>query len=351
MDDRAALGIVGGPDHAADPGVADGPRAHGAGLQRHIEGQAGQPVVAESPGPPRAWPRSRRGRSGRRRRRGHLRPSATTSPVASSTTTQPTGTSPASAAACARSNAMRMNRSSWPAIPTTTTRSRRPVKSRARTSPATARRAAPRALALPLRPFSNPATKSPESGRGSRQRARLCAGQGRAARKPRQGQGSAQAGGKPRRQRTPRPPSPNAASGSPRPWPAPGIASRREVERLIGLGKVAVNGRILDTPATLVTRDDVITVERQADRGGPGHARLALQQAGRPADLAQRSGRAADRVRRPAQRSAARDLGRASGHQHRRPAAADQRRRAEPRAGAARRRPWCVSTGRGRGVG
>ena len=39
-----------------------------------------------------------------------------------------------------------------------------------------------------------------------------------------------------------------------------GIASRREVERLIGLGKVAVNGRILDTPATLVSRDDVITV-------------------------------------------------------------------------------------------
>lgn len=39
-----------------------------------------------------------------------------------------------------------------------------------------------------------------------------------------------------------------------------GIASRREVERLIGLGKVAVNGQILDTPATLVTRDDVITV-------------------------------------------------------------------------------------------
>ena len=43
-----------------------------------------------------------------------------------------------------------------------------------------------------------------------------------------------------------------------------GIASRREVERLIGLGKVAVNGRILDTPATLVTRDDVITVDGKA---------------------------------------------------------------------------------------
>lgn len=40
-----------------------------------------------------------------------------------------------------------------------------------------------------------------------------------------------------------------------------GIASRREVERLIGLGRVAVNGKILDTPATLVTRDDVITVD------------------------------------------------------------------------------------------
>ncbi len=40
-----------------------------------------------------------------------------------------------------------------------------------------------------------------------------------------------------------------------------GIASRREVERLIGLGKVAVNGRILDTPATLVSRDDKITVD------------------------------------------------------------------------------------------
>ncbi|MFN5615346.1 MAG: pseudouridine synthase, partial [Brevundimonas sp.] len=40
-----------------------------------------------------------------------------------------------------------------------------------------------------------------------------------------------------------------------------GYASRREVERLIGLGKVALNGRILDTPATLVTREDKITVE------------------------------------------------------------------------------------------
>ncbi len=42
-----------------------------------------------------------------------------------------------------------------------------------------------------------------------------------------------------------------------------GLASRREVERLIGLGKIAVNGRILETPAVLVTSADIITVEGQ----------------------------------------------------------------------------------------
>ena len=42
-----------------------------------------------------------------------------------------------------------------------------------------------------------------------------------------------------------------------------GLASRREVERLIGLGKIAVNGRILETPAVLVSAADVITVEGQ----------------------------------------------------------------------------------------
>ena len=42
-----------------------------------------------------------------------------------------------------------------------------------------------------------------------------------------------------------------------------GYASRREVERLIGLGRVAVNGKILDTAATLVTREDAITVDKK----------------------------------------------------------------------------------------
>ena len=40
-----------------------------------------------------------------------------------------------------------------------------------------------------------------------------------------------------------------------------GVASRREVERLIGLGRIAVNGRVLDTPAVLVSSQDVVTVD------------------------------------------------------------------------------------------
>ena len=40
-----------------------------------------------------------------------------------------------------------------------------------------------------------------------------------------------------------------------------GVASRREVERLIGLGRIAVNGRVLDTPAVLVGSTDVVTVD------------------------------------------------------------------------------------------
>jgi len=40
-----------------------------------------------------------------------------------------------------------------------------------------------------------------------------------------------------------------------------GVASRREVERLIGLGRIAVNGRVLDTPAVLVGSTDIVTVD------------------------------------------------------------------------------------------
>ena len=44
-----------------------------------------------------------------------------------------------------------------------------------------------------------------------------------------------------------------------------GVASRREVERLIGLGKVALNGHVLDTPATWCTRRR-LTVDGKVDR-------------------------------------------------------------------------------------
>lgn len=71
--------------------------------------------------------------------------------------------------------------------------------------------------------------------------------------------GGAKAGGKPGKDAAPA--EPKRTERIAKAMARAGIASRREVERLIGLGKVAVNGRILDTPATLVTRDDVITVD------------------------------------------------------------------------------------------
>jgi 23S rRNA pseudouridine2605 synthase len=52
-----------------------------------------------------------------------------------------------------------------------------------------------------------------------------------------------------------------------------GVASRREVERLINLGKVAVNGRVLETPAVLVKRDDILTVDGKVVNG-PEAARV-----------------------------------------------------------------------------
>lgn len=49
-----------------------------------------------------------------------------------------------------------------------------------------------------------------------------------------------------------------------------GIASRREAETMIAAGRIAVNGKVLDTPAVNVKRTDVITVDgkqlKQAER-------------------------------------------------------------------------------------
>ena len=43
-----------------------------------------------------------------------------------------------------------------------------------------------------------------------------------------------------------------------------GVASRREVERLIAEGRVALNGRVLDTPAVKVAPGDLLTVDGEA---------------------------------------------------------------------------------------
>ena len=47
VDHRAALGVVRAPDHAADPGVADRARAHGAGFKRDIEGEVGKAIILQ----------------------------------------------------------------------------------------------------------------------------------------------------------------------------------------------------------------------------------------------------------------------------------------------------------------
>jgi 23S rRNA pseudouridine2605 synthase len=113
-------------------------------------------------------------------------------------------------------------------------------------------------------------TKSLEGGRGSSGRA-YAPDKGARPEKPIKGKrysddskgpkaGSKPAAGKPGA-RDAAPAEPKRSERIAKAMARAGIASRREVERLIGLGKVAVNGRILDTPATLVTRDDVITVD------------------------------------------------------------------------------------------
>ncbi len=40
-----------------------------------------------------------------------------------------------------------------------------------------------------------------------------------------------------------------------------GVCSRRDAERLVGEGRVAVNGRILDSPAVVVGEGDIVTVD------------------------------------------------------------------------------------------
>ena len=95
----------------------------------------------------------------------------------------------------------------------------------------------------------------------------------------RPGQGAASKGSRPKTS-TAAPPAPKPAV-APRPVASPpivpagpervakvlaraGVASRREVERLIAEGKVALNGQVLDTPAVTIGAGDRLTVEGRA---------------------------------------------------------------------------------------
>ncbi len=84
----------------------------------------------------------------------------------------------------------------------------------------------------------------------------------------------------PARPTRPRPPAP-AKTGGPegeriaKVLSRAGIASRREAERMIELGQVTVNGKVIDSPALNVTATDRITVAGQPV-GQPEAARLWL---------------------------------------------------------------------------
>ena len=117
-----------------------------------------------------------------------------------------------------------------------------------------------------------------------------------------------------------------------------GLCSRRDAERWIGEGRVAVNGKVLTTPAHVVSPSDKITVDGKPLPKARSAAALALQQAEGPRHQPQGPARAEDRVRGAAARASARGLGGAARPQHRRPVAAHHRRRARAASGAAEHR-------------
>src|SRR6185436_4473736 len=85
-----------------------------------------------------------------------------------------------------------------------------------------------------------------------------------------------------------------------------GVASRREVERMIAEGRVAIRGEKVERPGTVLTSLNGVTVDRRA-----------------------RSERAPDHLRQAPQGLAPGDAGRAARPQHRGAAAPHHRRRAE----------------------
>ena len=119
-----------------------------------------------------------------------------------------------------------------------------------------------------------------------------------------------------------------------------GVASRREVERMIAEGRVALDGKVLDTAGDDPAEPAGVTVDGKPVAAG--RAGAAVRASTSPPGLitAERDpARPADDLHRAAQRAAqghaAGDAGRPARPQHRGPAAADQRRRAQARARAA----------------
>ena len=89
-----------------------------------------------------------------------------------------------------------------------------------------------------------------------------------------------------------------------------GLCSRRDAERWIADGRVAVDGEVLTSPAVTVTEASLVTVDGEP-LPAAGRARLFRyhKPAGR-ADRGARPGRPADDLRPPAGGPAAADAGR-----------------------------------------
>ena len=114
-----------------------------------------------------------------------------------------------------------------------------------------------------------------------------------------------------------------------------GLCSRRDAERLIEAGRVAVNGKVLTTPAHVVRPDDKIMVDGKPLPRDASAAALALSQAARlVTSHKDPQGRKTVFEALPPE-LAARGLGRTARHQHRGLAAAHHRRRARAASRAA----------------
>jgi len=256
MDHGTTLGIIRGPDQATDPGVADRACAHRAGFQGHVQRQAGQAIIVTR---------------GRGSAQGHdlgmsggiVPGHRAVGPHRDDLSRRLVDHDSAhgNLTGCCRRLRKVERHAHEPLIMArhTDDNDKKPRPSQA----PRAHKPGDRPKGGSARPGSasaaqfQTASKSPEGGRGS--------GSGRAypadkGARPEPRPKAPRAGARPAGKDAKAPAEPKRSERIAKAMARAGIASRREVERLIGLGKVAVNGRILETPATLVTRDDIITV-------------------------------------------------------------------------------------------